>query len=549
MKSLRWVGLLFSLLIVGVLGGLMAPLPSNAQTVASRPQLYIEVYLGTSTTPAVPRQQISLGNPVTCPSGGPNYCYPLTTAAYNNSGLNYGPTNRQFRIENFSSTNLARVNITDKATSSSTSPADVIVVTGLKLVPIVTTAGWPSTDKVTVRLIVRNKFDSQPNPPANGTSSFYPFGMSVGGMYQTSPSPAGNFYQMYGVGTFITNSNGTVPSGQPKKLSNDQNTDADFIPSGVDSRCVDGSSTKVPLCRYIAGATTTQAGFNSSQKSAYYPGGSQSTPTTTRFACTNNLTGNNKQVIDPTGVTRTYNDPSCQPLIEETHRFLILGPDIIILSASSHGGGGVCGEGPHLPKCDCTNEDSGKGKGKKNSDSMCDAILTFITDENEKEKDLQGDVPDVIPCSTAICNGTLKIIVRVTPDGDPLEFPFIAEGPGVSPENVQTGQAGLTFTNLITGHGGAEGGGTDIVIYPDYANPDWPRPDSNSFYQVDQILPSSANGSTIIGIDTEVLSCPGGNKGPLIIHFIGRDATGNPDTVTADFHVHNSQSPPAVCPF
>ena len=48
----------------------------------------------------------------------------------------------------------------------------------MKLIP---TTSWSQYDVVTVKLIVTNKFDAQPNPPANGTSGYYPFGMSVGG--------------------------------------------------------------------------------------------------------------------------------------------------------------------------------------------------------------------------------------------------------------------------------------------------------------------------------------------------------------------------------
>src|SRR6266849_4210300 len=53
MKSLRWVGLVFSLLIVGFLGGLMAPLPSDAATT-----LTLQVDNGTPVN--------ILGSAVTC---------------------------------------------------------------------------------------------------------------------------------------------------------------------------------------------------------------------------------------------------------------------------------------------------------------------------------------------------------------------------------------------------------------------------------------------------------------------------------------------------
>ena len=233
MKNLRWVRLVFSLLILGVLAG-MIPLYSEAQafTVASRPHLYIEVYIGTSTTPAVPRQEIALGNAVSCTTTAQNYCYPLTTAAYNNGGLNYGLVGHQFRIADHTASNPARVNINDKPTISNTNPSDTIIVTGMKLIP---TTSWSQYDVVTVKLIVTNKFDAQPNPPANGTSGYYPFGMSVGGTYNTTPSPAGNYYQMYGRGIFT----GTLLTGPWTNIENVDNPHADFaITRGQsDTRC------------------------------------------------------------------------------------------------------------------------------------------------------------------------------------------------------------------------------------------------------------------------------------------------------------------------
>jgi hypothetical protein len=430
----------------------------------------------------------------------------------------------------------------------------------MKLLPTTT---WSQYDAVTVKLIVTNKFDAQPNPVANGTSSFYPFGMSVGGTYNTSPSPAGNFYQMYGRGIFT----GTLLTGPWTNIQNVDNPHADFaITRGQsDTRCygtpLPSPGTKYPLCQYIAGADSLASRFNSTQDSTNYPGGSNSQPTTTRFACTNNLTGSNK-VVQSTGnidnnrpgtvgtISISYNDPTCQAFIEETHKFSITGPDEIWLTTSSHSGGGVCGENP-LPSCECT-----ATKGKK--ESMCNAIAALITAENQKEVDDAGPtVHPVIECTDEICSG--QIDVSLTVNGAPIgtSFPFIGLGPGLGPFSITiTGGTGgnakgvLTdpFVKLITGHGGAEGGGTPLLIMPDYNNPEWPRPDGNSYYAVDQMLFDTTNGSTVVGTDTFVDSC-GGDKGPAFVFAIGRTPAGQADHLSLKIHIHSEQHPGTVCSF
>lgn len=560
MRHHRWlqsIGLTALLLGTGMIGGLVAPPSAEAQVRnASRPTLTIEViFNGTSggiqNIPVNP-------TPVACSSTAFNYCYALSASAYTTF---YGPTGHQFQVQNYSGSVPVQINVADFPTSGTSNPADVIIVTGMKLVPATT---WGSLDNVILKLTVRNKFDAQPNPPANGSSSFYPFGMSVGGLFNTIPSPAGNFYQMYGRGTFETVA--TSPfgpaAGQPKNIANQFNPHADFnVTQGTsDSRCygtpLSAGGTKYPLCKYIAGATSTQASFNSQQSSAYYPGGSTSVDTTTRFKCTNNLTGNNKQVIDPRGVTRTYNDPSCQPDITETHKFSIWGPDQIIFSASSHGGGGVCsdeqgGGGPPLPSCECT------ATTKPNKASVCNAIKS-LHDTQKGLEDIENTIlgaQPTIECDDVICSGILKLNIDVT-NSPPVGtvFPFKVQGPGGGEFTITTTANGLGALNppldhLITGRGGAEGGPAPLAVLPDYDNPAWPRPDANSYYEVDQFQVGSLNGSTILATDTEILSCSGGHKGPVLINAIGRNSAGQGDTVTVGIHIHKAQSPPAVCPF
>ncbi|HSQ91165.1 MAG TPA: hypothetical protein VLM19_03205, partial [Nitrospiraceae bacterium] len=110
MNHKRWVGLVFSLLIVGVLGGLMAALPSQAQiTNMADPSLTIQVVwthtvnnatvVDNLTTPA-PIPFTKTGPTVACSStegtapGGLGYtqCYPITLGNAS-TGPFYGPCN------------------------------------------------------------------------------------------------------------------------------------------------------------------------------------------------------------------------------------------------------------------------------------------------------------------------------------------------------------------------------------------------------------------------------------------------------------------------
>jgi hypothetical protein len=189
---------------------------------------------------------------------------------------------------------------------------------------------------------------------------------------------------------------------------------------------------------------------------------------------------------------------------------------------------------------------------------MCNAIAAFITAENQKEVDEAGpSVHPVIECTDEICSGQIDVTVAVNNAPIGTRFPFIALGPGVGPFSITiTGGSGgnvtgvLTdpFVKLITGHGGAEGGGQPLLFMPDYNNPDWPRPDANSYFAVDQMLFNSANGSTVIGTDTFVDNC-GGDKGPGFVYFIGRTPAGQGDHLSLLIHIHSEQHAGNVCSF
>jgi hypothetical protein len=346
--------------------------------------------------------------------------------------------------------------------------------------------------------------------------------MTIGGFFGSSPSPIGDISQMYAFGTFVTAGVGNISTaGQPKNISNSNNNDANLTvnPSG----CTEGNAAKSPLCKTVASpGTTAQLTFTAGQNSTFYPGSPSSNPATQRFACTNNAAAANKSVVDPKGANISYNDPSCQPDITEVHVFTVFGADSVVLSSSSHSGGGVCGPKP-LPACDCND------KGK---DNVCKSINAFTSKHNQDEEDLHGGIEASVPCSTDICNGTLRTLIRVTPAPSvSTTFPFNGAGPRIDNFEIPTNANGdgellPPFAGLITGRGG-----TDLII----SAGDFPPKDANSFWQVDQISCTSANGSTIPVVDFN--TGPGGPvKGPVTVHAIG-----NGDTLTCLWHIHNEQ--------
>jgi len=539
MRSLLWVGLVCSLLIVGALGGLIAPPPSDAAN-ATLPTISITVKLSNGTTTT---NQLTLLSPVTCPAGGPNYCYPIVTYDTDVSKI-YGPPNRQFKVLNVPNTPGARLNISDYGNTLTTVPSDAMVLTGVQFVPLVTAAGWPTNETVYLTITVHNKFDAQPNPQANGTSTFYPYGMTIGGNFASGGSPIGDISQLWGTGIFVTGT-GSVPAGtQPRNISN-TNTNYDANKTVNSFACTEGNAAKSPLCHTVAApGGQAQLTFSAGQTNSVYPGAPTANPTTQRFACSNNLAAGAKTVVDPRGTTRSYTDPSCQPNITEVHYFTLLGPDSVVLSASSAGGGKVCKEpvlasttffdsdvdnlllidgeegAPILPLCACS---SGGG-----TNSACDSIFTLGTNEKNHEDQLNQGIPASLPCSVEICNGTLRTLIRVTP-ATALSLAFTGNGPRITDFVVNSNAGGAgellpPFASLITGRGG-----TDITISADTAH--WPVI-GHKGWQVDQISCLSLNGSTIIG--TDVVNGTGPTKGPLIVHAIG-----NGDTVTCEWHVHN----------
>jgi hypothetical protein len=171
MKYLRHIGLMSSLLIVGILGGLMAPLPSEAA-----PTLTLQVDSGTPVSILGPGGQA-------CPTG--------FTSCYAVGGMATGGTPSQSYTVSAAPGLLPRLNLTDIATT------DQAKLTGIKIAP---GGSFPATETHVLKIVMSNTFSAGPNP-----AGYYVFAMRTGGYFQAGGSPLDTQYdyvEFAGTGTF-----------------------------------------------------------------------------------------------------------------------------------------------------------------------------------------------------------------------------------------------------------------------------------------------------------------------------------------------------------
>ena len=172
MKYLRCVGLVSTLLIGGVLGGLMAPLPSEAA-----PTLTLQIDSG----PVTP---ILGAGGQACPTGF-NQCFAV-------GGTATGGNPSQSYTVSAAPGAQPRLNLADFAAQ------DAAKVTGIKIAPTVTS--FPATETHVLRIVMTNTFNAITNPAGN-----YIFALRSGGYLQAGGTPSNTQYdyvKLEGKGTF-----------------------------------------------------------------------------------------------------------------------------------------------------------------------------------------------------------------------------------------------------------------------------------------------------------------------------------------------------------
>lgn len=179
MRYFRWIGLMSSLLFVGVLGGLMAPLPSEAVT-----SLTIKID-GTTRNHSSGTFLQSTTCSSTETTQGYNTCFLVKTS----TTVAYGNTGRQYTIRN-SGTAQARLRVGDFVGQ------DKFSLIGLKFVPVPwvplasdTTAQTQTkntTEQHTIVIITSNDFNSGVN--VSNTSAPYRFSLRSGGEFIAGPT-------------------------------------------------------------------------------------------------------------------------------------------------------------------------------------------------------------------------------------------------------------------------------------------------------------------------------------------------------------------------
>ena len=298
MRYLRWMGLMSSLLIVGVLGGLLAPLASEAGT----PTVKLKVDGGTETS-------ILITSPSSCSSAeaslGYTACYGINTNL-TVAGLNApGGTNRSYNVRNAPGA-TARLRVAD------TNGQNKLSLIGVQFIPAPlagqTVANWGSatanhSETHTLLIRLTQTFDSAANVDNKGT---HVFAMRAGGEFRAGPTTA------------------NACAGQPGTVGGACNTIGDrvtfpgtgtFSPTLVNRNILRPSGANSQTLSFtVAGPTAGVVSFNGLTNTTM----GQVNPTYPSFVC--DLNG---------GALETGN--VCKPSITETMTVTLKGPDSFVL--------------------------------------------------------------------------------------------------------------------------------------------------------------------------------------------------------------------------
>jgi len=417
LKYLLRVGHVLTLLIIGVLGGLMVPLPSEAGTPTAT--IYIDgspYPLGTLAPCAVPT--------------GYRACYALPqNGTY--SGSN-GAVTRQYTIKGYGG-NLPRLLVAD----SNGSGLDVITLTTVEFAPKVLDWGSTNTtEKHTLKVTTTHRFDNVPNP--KGT---YLFALRTSGMFKsnvTNLSASSDFVKFEGTGIFTGATSRTLlaplPSGATCDPYNSRSTDVNYC----------------PLKRTMATTTFNTSSFSSSpplEQISPYPG----------YACDNGA-------------------GSCTPSVTLTMTAVLVGPDSFILSSSDDAAGGSCNLDPIGPPTSTQAIPCHTGgKGKKSLDQMIsdyfgqqralDQAAFLAANPPANPTPACSSDPDTGDCvcqdpDVCVANATITINEDVNSGFDCLEsdcsgivIVFNVVGPTNTTATITTANTGLgqTVVNVLAG--------------------------------------------------------------------------------------------------
>jgi hypothetical protein len=193
MKYLQQVGLVSTLLTGGVLGGLIAPLPSDAAPPSTAPTVSVQMDTG---TPLVLTTTLSTCLSGDISPGGYNYCYAVPV------NQTVGTSPKQFQIQ---ANGTPRVRVADK------NGMDKMSLIGVKFVPV---GSWSNSESHTLTITVSGTLDAttdptgaDPNATINATNAgIYKYALRSAGEFNANSGSdsVNNSIVLTGTGTFST---------------------------------------------------------------------------------------------------------------------------------------------------------------------------------------------------------------------------------------------------------------------------------------------------------------------------------------------------------
>ena len=542
MRSLRWVGLVFSLLIIGVLGGLTAPLPSEAVNTT----VTLQVDSGSTAT----LLNLAPGAESTCtvPTGY-SRCYALPTG-----GTFTGSNSRSYTILGYGSGVLPRLLVTD------TTGLDNLTITTVEFKPVATT-GWGSAaanigtgqaapnnygERHTLRVVITHRFDQTPNVRTTNAASRYSFALATSGMFKGNPTDYAaisgatgslDFVRFNGVAKFGSGDEVTTLLG-PFPTNNSDGNGAWPACDTTNSRLNAGRTPPsdvnyCPLRRTIASTSAPTSSFSSNpalEQVATYP----------NYFCDNSI-----PVPPGTGASAGAS-ARCTPTAILTLTATLNGPDSWVLSSSGDVVGGTgCNlipVGPPLsnPSRICK---ASEDPTKDPETQINLAVGAYITQQNTLNVPVFSaeGAEATAACEGEACNcqdptvcGTGTIVIKMFADtNSETDSTFDFEGTGNEISNFSltsnVAEAGKrTFTGLTTGAGGGSRTIKEISFPPIHIN------DGPSMWRLDSVVCDGEAGQVTILTGPDVTPPVGPDLVGVTVDYVNVN-----QTVTCSFDNHH----------